>query len=214
MGRDGDLGMRPVGCSGGRGSVRKTSSVAWPTCPLSSAASSASSSISGPRPGFTMTAPRGRRARVRRSGCFPSPACPAAAARRSRPSAAWRRARRPPRCGLDARDGFGRARPAATRKFSAASACAQAAPEDAKAQHGHRAIARQRRAEPARQVPSCSVDMRVHPEVVAQHVAGDPFHHAFGQPVIDHARQRHLERGVAGHVLDPGPEVQDRLEPV
>jgi hypothetical protein len=33
------LGWAQKGCSGGRGSVRKTSSVAWPTCPLSRAAS-------------------------------------------------------------------------------------------------------------------------------------------------------------------------------
>ena len=53
-----------------QGSTRNTSSVACPTCPASSAASKAASSISGPRPGFRITAPFGNQLSRRASSRF------------------------------------------------------------------------------------------------------------------------------------------------
>jgi hypothetical protein len=129
-----------------------------------------------------------------------------------RPGAAWRRAH-PAMGGLDAFDGLGRPRPAQHPEVQRRQRLCAGRAEDAKAQHRHRAVARQRRSGARAPHPVLAVDMGVHAQVVAQDVAGDPLHHAFGQAVIDHPRQRDLERGVAGHILHPGPEVQDRLEP-
>ena len=53
--------------------------------------------------------------------------------------------------------------------------------------------------------------MLIHPKMMAQHMARDPFHHALRQPVIDHARQRQVQGGIAHHILDTGPEVQNGL---
>jgi hypothetical protein len=115
--------------------------------------------------------------------------------------------------GLDARDVLGRSRPAQHPEVQRCERLGAGRAQDAKAQHGNRAVACQGRSGACAPDAVLAVDMRVHPQVVAQHVARDPLHHAFGQAVIDHARQRDLERGIAGHVLHPCPEVQDRLEP-
>jgi len=85
-------------------------------------------------------------------------------------------------------------------------------PEGAKAKNGHRPRARERR---RRRVPGLVRvdDMRVHVQVMAEHMAHNPFHHALGQPVfVHHPRQRHGQSRIAHHGLDARPKVEHGLQ--
>jgi hypothetical protein len=118
-----------------------------------------------------------------------------------------------PVCGLDPVDGLGRARPAQHVEVQRRKRLCAGRPQHAESQHRHRTVPRQRRGGARAPHPVLPMQIGVHAEVMAQDMAGDPFHHALGQPVVDHARQRHRERGIACHVLHPRPEVQDRFQP-
>jgi hypothetical protein len=160
-----------------------------------------------------MTAPRAGATGCARSACSRWQACRAGGARRSRPAGGWRRGRRGRGQSRRPRRSLGERDQPRTRKFSAARACAQAEPSTPRPRT---ATVRSRASGGAdARAPDAvlAVDMRVHAEVVAQDVARHPLDHALGQALVDHPGQRHLQRRVACHVLDPGPEVQDRLEP-
>ena len=81
----------------------------------------------------------------------------------------------------------------------------------AQPQHRHRAFARQGRHHRIAPDPVLPVDMGVHPQMMAQHMAHDIFDHAFGQFMVDHAAQRLGQRRVARIFLDPRPQAQHRL---
>ena len=113
----------------------------------------------------------------------------------------------------EVRDGAGAAAPPGGVKAKPGQGFGAGAAQLAQSQHADPSVARQRRhvVRPAAVQP---VNIGVEAQMVAQHMAGDPFDHAAGQPVIDHARQRHAQGRVVHHRLDPGPEVEHRFQPL
>jgi len=83
-------------------------------------------------------------------------------------------------------------------------------PERAEAQHRHAPVGGQRRRLRA-PFAVLTQDMTIHPQMMAQDMAGHPFHHALRQAMIDHPGQRDLQRRVADDILDPRPKVEHRL---
>ena len=113
----------------------------------------------------------------------------------------------------DARDGFGAARPAMGLEVERGQRPGAGAAQNAEAEDRNAPVPCERGRVTAAPDAVLPEDMAIHAEVMAQHMTRDPFHHTLGQAVIDHPRERHLERGISHHILDPRPEVQHRLEP-
>ena len=58
-----------------------------------------------------------------------------------------------------------------------------------------------------------SKNMRVHPQMIPQHMTCHPFAHSFAKTRIDHPAKRHGDRGIANDGFHPGSEAKDRLQP-
>ena len=57
------------------------------------------------------------------------------------------------------------------------------------------------------------LDMRVHPQVMSQNMARDPFHHSLGQVGVDHPHQRVGQCGISDNPFDTSPQAEDRFAP-
>ena len=112
--------------------------------------------------------------------------------------------------GGDAGHGFLRAAPPRHRKMQGGKGVGAGGAKGAHAEQRDRSFPGQRRAGRVPDVARVD-DMAVHPEMVAQRMAHDPFDHALGQAAVDHAAQRLGQGCVAHDPLDPGPQAEHGL---
>ena len=111
---------------------------------------------------------------------------------------------------LDAGHVLGRPAPPGDREIQRAKRPRAGGSQRPHPQHRHRPFPGQRRTGRLPHMRGVH-DVTVHPQMMAQRVAHDPFHHALGQPGIDHPAQGLGQGGIADDALDPGPQAQHGL---